>query len=64
MKRTIKLEGEEYYLLLSALYWDAERLKDLAQDASNIDLRRDRITLAERTLALRQKIIETNKVID
>lgn len=62
MQYTIKLKREEYYLLLGSLYWDAERLKGLAQNASNDVLRRDLITLAEKKLALRQKIVETYKI--
>lgn len=63
MKYIIKLNREEYYLLLGALYFDADRLESLVQGLSDEELRGEAISLAEKERVLRSKIIETHKVI-
>lgn len=63
MKYTVRLDREEYYLLLGALYCDADRLESLARKVSDDGLRREITSMAEKEKALRSKIIDTRKVI-
>lgn len=63
MKYIIKLNRDEYYLLLGALYYDADRLESLIPGLFDEELRGEAISIAEKERALRSKIIETRKVI-
>lgn len=62
MKYIIKLDREEFYLLLGALHSDADGLDRLSQVVSDEDLCRKLTSLAEKERVLRSKIIDTYKI--